>query len=71
MRHHFEDYLNINILNGEINQKINYIRTWSSQNAEFLSKITSFLLLKFECTNYIFPIPSISFTFHIPEEYCF
>ena len=25
--------------------------------------------LKFECVNYIFPIPSISLTFHVPEEY--
>ena len=39
--------------------------------AEFLSKITSFLPLKFECANYIFPIPSISFIVHVPEEHWF
>ena len=71
MRQCFEDSLNMNILNWKINQKINYIRTWNSQKAEFLSQITSFLPLKFECANHIFPIPSISFTFHVPEEYSF
>ena len=70
MRHRFEDYLNINILNWKIKQ-INFMMTWSSQKAEFLSKITSFLPQKFECANDIFPIPSISFTFHVPEEYWF
>ena len=71
MRQCFEDSLNMNILKWKINQKINYIRTWNSQKAEFLSQITSFLPLKFECANYIFPIPSISFTFQVPEEYSF
>ena len=39
--------------------------------AEFLNKIVSFLPLNFEYANYIFPIPSTSFTFYDPEEYWF
>ena len=68
MRHRFED-ININILNWKINQKNNSIRTWSSRKQEFLSKVTPFLPLKFECANYIIPIPRTLFTFHVPEEY--
>ena len=41
------------------------------RKAEFLSRIMSILPLKFEYANYIFPIPSISFTFLAPEEYWF
>ena len=33
--------------------------------------MTPSLPLKFECANYLFPIRSISFTIHVPEEYCF
>ena len=51
----------MNILNSQINRKINSVRSWSSRKVEFLSKITPFLPQKFECANYIFPIPSISF----------
>ena len=69
MRHYFEDSLNMNILNWKLNQKINSIRTWSLWKEKHLSKITSFLPLKFECANYIFPILNISFTFHGTEEY--
>ena len=47
------------------------MRTWSLRKAEFLSRIMSVLPLKFEYANYIFPIPSISFTFLVPEEYWF
>ena len=43
-------------------QKINSIRTSSSRNAEFWSKIMSFLPLKFEHTNYIFLIRRSGFT---------
>ena len=42
-----------------------------SQKGEFLSKIMSFLPLKFEYTSYIFPIPWISFTFYDPAEQWF
>ena len=49
--------------------KINTIMTWSLKNDEFLRKITSFLPLNFEYTNYIFPIPRISFAFYDPAEY--
>ena len=71
MRLYFEDSLNVNILNWKMNEEINSIRTWSSRKAEFLSKITSFFPPKFEYAIYIFPIPSISFIFHVPEEYLF
>ena len=56
MRHRFEDSFNMNMLNWKINPKINSIRTWGSRKAESLSKITSFLKLKLEYANYIFPI---------------
>ena len=69
MRHSFEDSFNMNMLNSKVNRKINSIRTWSSQKLKFLSKSASFLLLKFEYANYIFPISSISSTFHDSEEY--
>ena len=65
-RDRFEGLLNMNILNWIINRKINPLKTWSSRKAEFLSKMMSFLPRKFE---FIFPIPNISFTFHVPEEY--
>ena len=42
-----------------------------SQKGEVLSKIMSFLPLKFEYTSYIFPIPWISFTFYVPAEQWF
>lgn len=45
--------------------------TWSLKNDEFLRKITSFLSLNIEYTNYIFPIPRISFIFYDPAEYSF
>ena len=61
----------MNVLIEKKSRKINSIRSWNSQKAEFLSKIASFLPLKFEYVNYIFPIPSISFTFHVPGEYWF
>ena len=51
--------LTVNILKWKMNRKVNSVRTWSFRKAEFLSKIASFLPLKFEYANYIFPIPSI------------
>ena len=71
MRHRFEDSLNVNIVNWKVKRKIDSITTWSSRKAEFLSKIASFLSLKFECVNYIFPIPSISFPFKTLESTVF
>ena len=73
LRHSFEDSFNMNnILNWKVNWKINSMRPWSSRKAEFLSKIASFLPLKLEHANYIFPISSISFTtFYDSEEYWF
>ena len=59
MRHTFEDFFDMNILNWKISQNIISIRTWNQQKAEFLSEITLLLLLKFEYTSYMFPIPSI------------
>ena len=53
-RHRFKDSCNMNILNWNLHQKINSIRTWSLQKVEFLSEITLFLPLKFERTNYYF-----------------
>ena len=41
MRHHFEDSLNMNVLNWKINRRIRTL-----QKAEFLSKITSFFAAK-------------------------
>ena len=38
MKHLFEDYRNMNILNWKINRKINSIKTWRSWKAEFLIK---------------------------------
>ena len=66
MKHCFEDSINMNILNGKLYRKNNSI-----MKAEVLSKITSFLPLKFEYVNFIFLISSISFTFYVPEEYWF
>ena len=51
-----------------MNQKINYVRTWSSRKAKFLSKITSSFPVKFEYANHILPIQSISYTFYDPEK---
>ena len=42
-----------------------------AKTMKFLSIVTSFLPLKFEYANYIFPIPWISFTFYDPAEYWF
>ena len=56
MRLGFEDSCNINILNWKLYQKSDFISTWSLQKVEFLGEIMSFLLLKFEYTNYLFPI---------------
>ena len=71
MRHSFEDSFNMNMLNSKVNRKINSIRIWSSQKPKSLSISPSFLLLKFEYANYMFPISSISFTFYDSEEYQF
>ena len=43
-----------------MNQKINSIRTCSLRKAELLSKITSFLPLKFEYANQIFQSKSVN-----------
>ena len=69
MRHRFEDSCNMNILNWKLYRKINSIRTWSSRKVEFLSEITSFLPLKFEHANYLFPVQRVSCTFYDLEEY--
>ena len=58
MRNRFEDSCNMNILNWKLYWKINSIMTWSSRKIE----ITSFLPLKREYANYLFPIQS----FHVP-----
>ena len=71
MRHCFEDSFNMNILNWKKTTKNNFTRTWSLRKAVFLRKITSFLSLRFEYKNYIFPMPSILLTFYVPEEYYF
>ena len=78
MRHHFEDVMNekkwdivMNILNWKLYQKINYIRSWSSRKLEFVSEIASFLPLKFEYANYLFPIQRFSCTFYDSAEYWF
>ena len=55
MRYRFENSCNMNILRWTLYRKINSIRTCSSRKVEFLSKITSFLRLKFEYANYLFP----------------
>ena len=39
--------------------------------AELLTKIMSFLLLKFEHTNYLFPGQRVLCTFYDPAEYWF
>ena len=70
MRDRFKDSFNMNIMNSEINRKMD--KDYSPQRSrktEFLSKTASFLPLKLEHTKYIFPIPSTSFTFYDPEEY--
>ena len=61
----------MNKLNWKLYRKINSIRAWSSCKVEFLSEITSFLLLKFEYVNYLFPIQRFSYTFYDHAEYCF
>ena len=71
MRHLFEDSCNMNILNWKLYGKIDSIRTRSSGNVEFLIEIMSFLLLKFEYANYLFPIQRFSCPFNDPAEYCF
>ena len=38
---------------------------------KFLSEITSFLLLKFEHANYLFPVQRFLCTFYDPAEYWF
>ena len=50
---------------------MNLLWTWSSQKVDFLTKNTSFLLLKFEYTSYLFPIQRFSCTFITLEEYWF
>ena len=67
MRYRFADSF-LWIYWTEKKKKLNSIRTWSSRNAEFSSKIASFLSVKFEHANYMFPIPNISFNFYDPEE---
>ena len=53
----------MNILNWNLHQKINSIRTWSLQKVEFLSEITLFLPLKFEHTNYHFQFKDFYISF--------
>ena len=50
---------------------INLLWIWSLQKVEFSSKNTSFLLLKFEYTSYLFAIQRFSCTFITLEEYWF
>ena len=71
MRHRFEDSCNMNILSSKLYRKIIYIRTWSSRKEEFLRETTSFLQLKFEYANYLFPVQTFSCTFYDPAEYWF
>ena len=69
MRHRFEDSWNINVLNWKLYRKNKSIKTWNARKVEFLREITSFLLLKFEYANYLFPIQRLSCTFYDPAEY--
>ena len=62
MRHRFEDSSNMNLVNQKFSQKINSIRTWSSQKEEILCEIMSFVPLKFEYGNYYFQFRN----FYIP-----
>ena len=72
MRHCFEGSCNNNILSLKLYRKINSIRTWISRKEEFLSGFfKSFLPLKFECANYLFPIQRFSCTFYDSTEYRF
>ena len=71
MRHRFEDSCNMNILNWKLYQKINSMRTCSSRKVEFVSEITSFLPLKFEHGNYLFPVQRFLCTFYNTAEYGF
>ena len=71
MTQRVEDSFNMDILNWKVNWKINSIRASSSRKAEFLRKTASFLQLKLEYVNYIFPILSISITFYEFEKYRF
>ena len=71
MRHPFEDSCDINILNWKLYRKINSRRTWSSRKIEFLSEIASFLPLKFEHTNDLFPVQRFLYALYDPREYCF
>ena len=49
---------------------ISALRTWSSRKVEFLSEIKSFLPLKFEHGNYLFPVQRFLCTSYDPAEYC-
>ena len=64
MRHRFADSCNMNMLNWKLYRKVNSVRIWSLRKVEFLSEITSFLPLKFECANYFqfkdFHVPSMT-----------
>ena len=71
MRQRFEGSCNMNILNWKLYRKIDFIRTWSSQKVEFLSEITSFLPLKLEDANYLFPVQRLLCAFCDPAEYWF
>ena len=68
MSHNLEGSCNTNVLNWKLYRKINSIRIWSSRKVEFLSEITSSLPLKFEYSNYLFPIQRFSCTFHDPLQ---
>ena len=61
----------MNTVNWKLYRKINSVRTWSSRKVESLSEITSFLPLKFEYANYLFPVQRLLCTFYDPAEYCF
>ena len=69
MRHRFEDSCNINVLNWKLYQKFYCIRTCSLQKVEILSEIKSFLPLKFEHANDLFPVQKVLCTFYDPAEY--
>ena len=71
MRQLFEDSCNMNILKWKLYQKINSIMTWSSRKVEFLWDITSFLALKFEHVNHLFPVQRALCTFNDLAEYGF
>ena len=69
MRHRFQDSCKMNVPKRKLYRNIKSTRTWSSRNIEFLREIMSFLPLKFEDANYLFPIQRFLCIFHDPVGY--